>query len=64
MTAAPPVADTLEAQACTLEGHPDWFAPTDIHENSTGSKAIAQAVVDTMKAHCIAQPASSGCCEP
>jgi hypothetical protein len=45
-------------------GHSDWFAPTDIHENSTGSNAIAQAVVDTMKAHCVAQPASSGCCEP
>ena len=45
-------------------GHADWFAPTDIHENPTGSNAIAHAVVDTMKAHCVAQPASSGCCEP
>jgi len=47
-----------------FQGHADWFAPADIHENSTGSKAIAKAVVDTMKAHCIAQPASSGCCRP
>ena len=47
-----------------FQGHNDWFAPADIHENSTGSKAIAKAVVDTMKAHCIAQPASSGCCKP
>lgn len=45
-------------------GHSDWFAPTDIHENSTGSNAIAHAVVATMKAHCVAQPVSSGCCEP
>jgi len=47
-----------------FEGHPDYFAAADIHENSTGSKVIAKAVVDTMKAHCIAQPASSGCCKP
>jgi len=47
-----------------FNGHPDWFAAGDIHENSLGSRAIAKAVVDTMKAHCIAQPASSGCCQP
>ena len=47
-----------------FEGHPEYFAAADIHENSTGSKVIAKAVVDTMKAHCIAQPASSGCCKP
>jgi hypothetical protein len=47
-----------------FQGHDDWFAAGDIHENATGSKAIATAVVDTMKAHCIAQPASSGCCKP
>jgi hypothetical protein len=45
-------------------GHSDWFAAGDIHENSTGSKAITQGIVDLMKAHCIAQPASSGCCAP
>jgi hypothetical protein len=47
-----------------FEGHSTWFASGDIHENSMGSQAIARAVVDTMKAHCIAQPASSGCCAP
>jgi hypothetical protein len=47
-----------------FEGHSDWFAPADIHENSKGSRAIAEAVVATMKAHCIAQPVSSGCCRP
>jgi len=47
-----------------FEGHADWFAPGDIHENSLGSKAIAKAVVDVMRAQCIAQPASSGCCTP
>jgi len=47
-----------------FDGHPDWFAATDIHPNPTGSKAMAKAVYDTMKAHCIAQPASSGCCAP
>ena len=47
-----------------FEGHPDWFAPTDIHPNSTGSAAMAQAVWQKMKDECIAQPASSGCCKP
>jgi hypothetical protein len=47
-----------------FDGHSDWFASGDIHENSTGSKAIAKAVVDVMKDKCIAQPASSGCCKP
>lgn len=47
-----------------FEGHNDWFAPSDIHENSNGSKAMAKAVVDVMKQNCIAQPASSGCCKP
>jgi hypothetical protein len=47
-----------------FEGHPDWFAAGDIHENSLGSRAIAKAVVQTMKDHCIAQPVSSGCCKP
>jgi hypothetical protein len=47
-----------------FEGHPEYFAPDDIHENAQGSKVIAEAVVEMMKAHCIAQPASSGCCRP
>lgn len=47
-----------------FEGHPEYFAPTDIHENSMGSKVIAKAIVDMMKSKCLAQPASSGCCKP
>ncbi|HVU04959.1 MAG TPA: SGNH/GDSL hydrolase family protein [Polyangiaceae bacterium] len=47
-----------------FEGHPDYFAPTDIHPNPTGSKAMAKAIWAKMKTDCIAQPASSGCCEP
>jgi len=47
-----------------FEGHPEYFAPTDIHPNSTGSKAMATAIWAKMKQDCIAQPASSGCCEP
>jgi hypothetical protein len=42
----------------------DVFASGDIHENSKGSALIAKAVYQTMKDNCIAQPASSGCCEP
>ena len=45
-------------------GHDDWFAPTDIHENSTGSQAIAKAIVELMQERCLAQPAASGCCSP
>ena len=47
-----------------FEGHSDWYAVGDIHENSTGSKAIADAVLQIMKDKCIAQPESSGCCAP
>jgi hypothetical protein len=45
-------------------GHPEYFVAGDIHENSTGSKVIAKAIVDTMKSKCVAQPVSSGCCKP
>lgn len=50
-------------------GHPEYFAAGtlgegDIHENSEGSKAMAKVIVELMKDRCIAQPASSGCCEP
>ncbi|HMI89424.1 MAG TPA: SGNH/GDSL hydrolase family protein [Polyangiaceae bacterium] len=47
-----------------FDGHPDWFAFTDIHPNPTGSQAMAKAVWAIMKDKCIAQPASSGCCAP
>ena len=47
-----------------FEGHPEYFADADIHENSAGSKVIAKAVIDMMKSKCVGQPASSGCCKP
>jgi hypothetical protein len=47
-----------------FDGHPDWFAATDIHPNPTGSAAMAKGVWQVMKDACIAQPASSGCCAP
>jgi hypothetical protein len=47
-----------------FKGHPEYFAPTDIHPNGMGSAAMAKAVWQTMKDNCLAQPASSGCCEP
>jgi len=47
-----------------FDGHPDWFAATDIHPNPTGSAAMAKGVWQMMKDACIAQPASSGCCAP
>lgn len=47
-----------------FEGHPEYFAPTDIHPNSRGSKAMAEAIWDKMTTECLGQPESSGCCEP
>jgi hypothetical protein len=47
-----------------FEGHPDYFAPTDIHPSPAGSAAMAKVIWQTMKDNCIAQPESSGCCEP
>jgi hypothetical protein len=47
-----------------FEGHSDWFADDGIHENELGSAAMAKEVVRVAKENCIAQPASSGCCEP
>jgi hypothetical protein len=45
-----------------FQGHPEWFVFGDIHPNAQGSAAMAQAVWAKMKADCIAQPQSSGCC--
>ena len=42
----------------------DWFAPGDIHPNTLGSAAMAQAVWSTMQAECVAQPASGACWAP
>jgi len=47
-----------------FEGHTDWFVAGDIHENSSGSAAMAKAVWGLMKDKCLGQPESSGCCEP
>jgi hypothetical protein len=47
-----------------FDGHPDWFAPTDIHPNTTGSAAMANVVWQKMVDDCIGQTADSGCCEP
>jgi hypothetical protein len=45
-------------------GHDEYFAAGDIHENAQGSAAMAEAVWQLMVDNCVAQPASSGCCEP
>lgn len=45
-----------------FQGHPEYFALGDIHPNSQGSAAMAQAVWSKMQQDCLAQPASSGCC--
>jgi GDSL-like Lipase/Acylhydrolase family len=47
-----------------FSGHPEYFAPADIHPNTMGSAVMAKTVWQKMKDNCIAQPASSGCCEP
>jgi hypothetical protein len=48
-----------------FDGHlTDYFAPTDIHPNPTGSKAMAAAIWSRMQKDCVGQPESSGCCAP
>lgn len=47
-----------------FQGHNDWFAGGDIHPNSQGGMAMADAVTKLLKDNCIAQPESSGCCTP
>jgi hypothetical protein len=47
-----------------FNGHPEYFAPADIHPNATGSAAMAKAIWGAMKSGCVAQKASSGCCTP
>jgi hypothetical protein len=47
-----------------FKGHPEYFAPTDIHPNTVGSAVMAKEVWKVMKDNCVAQPASSCCCEP
>jgi hypothetical protein len=45
-----------------FQGHPEYFAIADIHPNTLGSAAMAKAIWAAMKANCVSQPASSGCC--
>ena len=47
-----------------FKGHADWFALADIHPTPEGSAAMAKKMNEVMKAGCLAQPESSGCCEP
>ncbi len=47
-----------------FQGQSNVFAPGDIHPNGAGSALMAKAVWAKMKENCVAQPASSGCCEP
>jgi hypothetical protein len=46
-----------------MQGHTDWYQDI-IHVDQRGAQAIAQAIYKVMKDNCIAQPESSGCCEP
>ena len=50
--------------APVFAGHKDWFAAGDIHPNSQGAMAMAQAISQLMKDKCLAQSPSSGCCTP
>lgn len=47
-----------------MKDHPDWYVDAVIHVNSNGAKLIGDAIYKLMKDHCIAQPESSGCCQP
>lgn len=47
-----------------FEGHPEYFAEGDLHENSEGSAAMAKKIWQVLVDHCVAQPESSGCCTP
>jgi hypothetical protein len=48
----------------TFEGHPEYFDIDPVHANEAGGQEIAKLVWQKMKSECIAQPASSGCCQP
>lgn len=47
-----------------MKDHPDWYVDGLIHVDSRGAKLIGDAIYELMKDHCIAQPESSGCCQP
>lgn len=46
-----------------MQSHPDWYLDI-IHVNAQGAQLIGDAIYQVMKDNCIAQPESSGCCEP
>jgi hypothetical protein len=46
-----------------FENRPELFADDGIHENFMGSALIASELEAIMTDQCIAQPASSGCCD-
>jgi lysophospholipase L1-like esterase len=43
--------------------NPANFAADGIHPSDAGQKIIAKQINDTLKAHCLGQPSSSGCCK-
>jgi hypothetical protein len=45
-----------------FQGHPEYFAPADIHPNGLGSAAMAKAIWAQMRSSCVAQKSASGCC--
>jgi lysophospholipase L1-like esterase len=46
------------------ERNPANFWSDGLHPSSAGQSIIATQIANTMKAECLGQPASSGCCEP
>ena len=53
----------IDARA-TFQGHAEYFDIDPVHTNDAGAQEIAKLVWQTMKSQCVAQPASSGCCQP
>jgi hypothetical protein len=45
-----------------FDGHPEYFAPTDVHPDPAGSAAMAKAIWERMVKECVAQPTSASCC--
>jgi lysophospholipase L1-like esterase len=43
--------------------NPANFVADGIHPSQAGQNIIAKLINDTLKAHCLAQPSSSGCCK-
>lgn len=59
--------DTREAfqgAGNTGQAMANLIGPDGIHPNAAGDDVLADLIWKTMKEHCMAQPASSGCCTP